>query len=499
MKKSMLIVALLMAATTVTAQVDGWLPEVDSGWIDQNNFDQFREQAENSFALFRDSANARFARALAGKWIPFEVNKPMEHPCKPEPSIPPQAPKPYSDNLRQPVPEKLPAEPVPPLASQQMPQPRQVPVPLAPIESAMMEVPFYEQSIKIEVPLSQKLAQCTLPDNSEKAVSQFWQAMDKCDVEGCVKRLLSHQVSLCLNDWAMYDMTCRLAANLFDDADRQVATTVFLLNQMEYDARIARTTKGLACMLALDCNVYGVPFVMMNGKQYYLFMPGNGQRTLEGKVYTYICTFDYAHLSFGMDVTTSPRFVQRQSSSPYCINNIKMPVNLNLMDFYANYPQVELSVYANADVDKSVQDQIEQAFNPLLEGKEPLAAVAALLSYMQHGFEYETDNKQFGYEKPFFCEENFYYLKNDCEDRSILFSYLVRYLLGMEVVLLDYHDHVATAVRMLDDEVSGDYYEVDGKRYVVCDPTFIGAGVGVSQPAYRKEKAQIVRLRPVRK
>ncbi len=138
----MLIVALLMAATTVTAQVDGWLPEVDSGWIDQNNFDQFREQAENSFALFRDSANARFARALAGKWIPFEVNKPMEHPCKPEPSIPPQAPKPYSDNLRQPVPEKLPAEPVPPLASQQMPQPRQVPVPLAPIESAMMEVPF---------------------------------------------------------------------------------------------------------------------------------------------------------------------------------------------------------------------------------------------------------------------------------------------------------------------------------------------------------------------
>ena len=176
-----------------------------------------------------------------------------------------------------------------------------------------------------------------------------------------------------------------------------------------------------------------------------------------------------------------------------------MPVNLNLMDFYANYPQVELSVYANADVDKSVQDQIEQAFNPLLEGKEPLAAVAALLSYMQHGFEYETDNKQFGYEKPFFCEENFYYLKNDCEDRSILFSYLVRYLLGMEVVLLDYHDHVATAVRMLDDEVSGDYYEVDGKRYVVCDPTFIGAGVGVSQPAYRKEKAQIVRLRPVRK
>lgn len=499
MKKSMLIVALLMAATTATAQVDGWLPEVDGDWLKQNDFDQFKQQAEKKFDDFRDSANARFARAVAGKWTPFEVSKPEERPRRPEPTTPPQAPKLQGGSPRQPVPEKLPAGPVLPPPQMRPPEPRQLPVPTAPMESQVVEVPFYRQDVVVEVPLSQKLSQCTMADNSEGAVSRFWQSLAKSDMDGCVKRLLLQQSSLNLNDWAMYDMTCRVAARLFGDADRQVAATVFLLNQMEYDARIARTTKGLACMLAMDCTVYAVPFVEMEGKRYYLFMPKNGQRTLEGNVYTYTCTFEYAHLAIGMDMERSPKFSQRQTAEPYSYKGITMPVNLNLVDFYANYPQVEMTVYANADVDKTFREQVERSFRPLVKGKDSRAAVATLLNLMHYGFKYATDDEQFGYEKPFFCEENFYYPKNDCEDRSILFSYLVRYLLGTDVVLLDYPNHIATAVCFPNNDVTGDYYVVNGKRYVVCDPTYIGADIGITQPAYRKVKAQIIQLRPVKR
>ncbi len=498
MKKIMLIIALLMAATTVAAQVDEWLPEVDSGWLDQSSFDQFMEQTEKNYDHFRDSANARFARAVAGKWTPFEVNKPKERPRKPEPTTLPQAPKPQAGSPRQPVPEKLPARQVLP-PPEYTPQPRQLPVPTAPSETTMVKVPFFKQSIDVRAPLSQKLEQCTLPDNSEKSVSQLMQDLAKCGLEGTVERLLSQQQSMNLNDWAMYDMTCRTASELFDNVDMQVVATVFLLNQMEYDARIARTPKGLACMLVLDCNVYGVSYVTMKGKQYYLFMPGNGQRTLEGKVYTYTCSYEYAHLPFKMDIVKSPRFTQRQSPSPYTYKDIEMPVNLNLMDFYASYPQVDITVYANADVDKSFRDRVEQSFRPLVKDKGQREAVAALLSYMHYGFEYETDDDQFGFEKPFFCEENFYYPKNDCEDRSILFAYLVRYLLGLDVVLLDYPDHIATAVCLPNDNVQGAYFEVDGKKYLVCDPTYIGADIGMSQPAYREEGAGIIQLRPLRR
>ena len=40
----------------------------------------------------------------------------------------------------------------------------------------------------------------------------------------------------------------------------------------------------------------------------------------------------------------------------------------------------------------------------------------------------------------------FYYPYCDCEDRSVLYSYLVRNLLKLDVVLLDYPNHIATAV-----------------------------------------------------
>ena len=498
MKKSMLIVALLMAATTATAQVDGWLPEVDSSWIDQSNFDQFKQQAESSFDNFRDSANARFARAVAGKWTPFKVNKPIPRPRKPEPTTPPQVPKPEGGS-QMPLPEKLPTGLVIPTPPMLPPEPRQLPLPTVSLESQVVKVPFYRQGVAVEVPLSQNLSQCTMADNSESSVSQFWQSLTKSDMEGCVNRLLIQQASLRLNDWAMYDMTCRLTAELFADVDRQVAATVFLLNQMEYDARIGRTTKGLACMLAMDCMVYDVPFVNMDEKRYYLFMPKNEQRDLEGNVYTYACSFEYAHLAFDMNVANCPKFSQRHATKPYCYKGIQIPVNLNLMDFYANYPQVEMIVYANADVDNTFRDQMEEAFSPLIEGKDQRSAVAALLNYMHYGFEYATDDEQFGYEKPFFCEENFFYPKNDCEDRSILFSYLVRYLLGLDVVLLDYPDHVATAVCFPSNDVKGDYYMVNGKHYVVCDPTYIGADMGVSQPTFREMKAQIIRLRPIKR
>jgi hypothetical protein len=53
----------------------------------------------------------------------------------------------------------------------------------------------------------------------------------------------------------------------------------------------------------------------------------------------------------------------------------------------------------------------------------------------------------------------------------------VRDLLGLDVLLLYYPGHLATAVNF-PTEVKGDFFMVDGLRFTICDPTFIGAGVG---------------------
>jgi len=90
-----------------------------------------------------------------------------------------------------------------------------------------------------------------------------------------------------------------------------------------------------------------------------------------------------------------------------------------------------------------------------------------LLYWVQTAFVYEYDDKVWGHDRAFFAEESLSYPYCDCEDRSILFSRLVRDLLGLDVILVFYPGHLATAVAFTDN-VDGDYIELNGKHYIIC-------------------------------
>ena len=86
-----------------------------------------------------------------------------------------------------------------------------------------------------------------------------------------------------------------------------------------------------------------------------------------------------------------------------------------------------------------------------------------------------------------------YYPYCDCEDRSILYSRLVRDLLGLDVILVFYPGHLATAV-CFNTPVEGDYIELSGKRFTICDPTYIGAPVGMTMPNMDNKTAKVILL-----
>jgi hypothetical protein len=66
-------------------------------------------------------------------------------------------------------------------------------------------------------------------------------------------------------------------------------------------------------------------------------------------------------------------------------------------------------------------------------------------------------------------------------------------LVGLDVVLLDYPSHIATAV-LFNEDVMGDYLAVNGRKYIICDPTYIGASIGKSMPDMQNLKANILRI-----
>lgn len=112
---------------------------------------------------------------------------------------------------------------------------------------------------------------------------------------------------------------------------------------------------------------------------------------------------------------------------------------------------------------------------------------------MQTAFVYEYDDKVWGGDRAFFPEETLYYPYCDCEDRSILFTRLVRDLLGLKCILVYYPGHLAAAV-CFTDSVSGDYIMLDGDRFTICDPTYIGAPVGLTMPDMDNQRAKVILL-----
>ena len=162
------------------------------------------------------------------------------------------------------------------------------------------------------------------------------------------------------------------------------------------------------------------------------------------------------------------------------------------MDFYKDYPQCEVAVYYKTPMSKELKSALYPPLQAAIKGKSEKDAANILIDFVQNSFQYQTDGEQFGYEKTFFMDENFYYPACDCEDRAILFSNLVKDLLGLDAVLLDYPNHIASAVRFNED-ISGDYILLDGKKYLICDPTYIGAPIGMCMDRFKSVPPEIIR------
>jgi len=141
-----------------------------------------------------------------------------------------------------------------------------------------------------------------------------------------------------------------------------------------------------------------------------------------------------------------------------------------------------------------VKEQLYPVLQKAITGKDKATAANILIDWGQTAFAYKTDDEQFGQERPLFSDETLYYPYSYCEDRAILYSVLVHNLLGLDVVLPHYPQHLATAV-CFGDDTPGDYLMIDGRKYIVCDPTYIGATIGETMPQYKQTTAKIVKIR----
>ena len=424
--------------------------------------------------------------------------KPTTPTLKPAtPTAKPATPtvKPASPTVKPTTPAAKPATPTTPTTP-----PAVVPVPTAK-PSAPMSALYKESSEKqminycgqrIYVDKSLK-GVCSIGNMREKAVADAYEAMCKADYKPLLADCRQLKKDLKLNDWGVFLFVRDVSNALCADANASVVMQQFLLNELGYKSKMARRADRdqMLLFVATDCKMYGRPYFTKDGLNYY-------NLTSDETCQFYMCQEDSpkAKSSIDMQITNAPLLNSGMVNSVHKNGAgtvaVSVDVPKSLMLFYKSMPQCDYSVYVNAKVNPSVADRLLSSLAPIVEGKSETEAANLLINFVQTGFKYATDQEQFGYEKPFFVEELFYYPYCDCEDRAVLYSYLVRNLLKLDVVLLDYPNHIATAV-CFNENVSGDFVTVEGKKYIVCDPTYIGASIGKAMPQFKRVAAKVLK------
>ena len=457
------------------------------------DFGQERQQARQDYIEFRNRANADYADQLRAAWLQLKpqpaVPKPLDEPVPPviyderEQEPPTPAPVPIEEVLPAPAPEPQP-EPVVPVIEQEEQRERTV------------TLTFHGCDVPLRVPKKG----VSLHDTRNSTISDAWEQLADGRCDNLLYDCLQARSDLRLCDWAYLSLLRQASRQVTQDADAAVLLAAYLYAQSGYSMRMAvDESKHLHLLIASRYMLYGRDYYTLDGTPFYAL------EDIPGSVHICPATFEQEK-RMTLLIPAQPRLPflsagERTLTSKQGLT-ATVTVNRNLLDFYDSYPTgycdddfgTRWAAYALTPLDETTRNELYPQLRKGLEGLSERDSVGRLLNWVQTAFVYEYDDKVWGGDRAFFAEESLHYPYCDCEDRSILFSRLVRDLIGLDVVLLYYPGHLSTAVAFRE-EVNGDWLSVNGRRYTVCDPTFINAGIGRTAPGNDNSTAKVILLR----
>lgn len=499
-------------------------------------FDDYVNTINREYEEFRDSINKAFADYMEkGAWTktpikegeknpkikelpPVKYEEPKVEPKKEPKQEPKQEPKvePKKEPKQEPKEEpKVPAVPrediqpvkiIPTVVIPMDTLPKPQPVPVAPIPEND-EVKGYETFTVFGTPMKFRVGELRsfkMDGNNEKAVARAFRTITDSKYNNLIRDCLSNRLEYNLCDWAYYKMLQTLTEETCGKGTNEARVVQgIILNQTGYSIRFAYDPDNyeIFFMVRTASSPYGYPIAILDNDYYY---------SLEMCKSKYLNVFNTPYpgeQTFSFDLSPLPSFsaqpsVDKKIKAAFYPAEATSSVNKNLISFFDTYPasycqsdfMTQWAFYANTPISNEVKEKVYPALKKAIEGADQKRAANVLLNWVQTGFSYQTDAQQWGGERSFFAEESLYYPACDCEDRSILMSHLVRDLMGLDVVLVYYPGHLATAVNFTED-VKGDYLMLGNRKFVIADGTYIGAPVGKTMPGMNNEKAKVILLK----
>lgn len=484
--KSFLLISLLFGLSmfTSSAQTDDFYAQ----------YEKFSKHAKAEYEDYRAQCNAEYVKFLERAWKEYKV---LPSIPRPKDEVVPPTIMPRQDKNKKQA-KEIPIENVvSPILS--LPQPK----PISPIyendkvEEKNFSFSYMGTTCEVRLPkdLNIRMSGC-----ESCMIATIWKQLATNAMDNTIRDFLALRLKMQLCDWAYLNLIDTFAKAFCGHGNEAVIMAAFIYSQSGYKMRLGRDCEKLYLLYGSKHGIYEKGYIVIEGINYY---------PLDDKVERMeISDFSFPqeqsmslYIENAQKFTIRPSAKRKLASEQYHDVTIDSQVNLNLIQFYNTYPSSEVNgnfmtrwkMYADTPMDESVSQMLYPDIKNKIEGLSDVQAVNQILNWVQTAFQYEYDDKVWGHDRAFFAEETLYYPYCDCEDRAILFTRLVRDLLGLKCILFYYPGHLASAV-CLKQQVNGDYISLDGDVYTICDPTYIGAPVGITMPEMDNRSAKVIKL-----
>lgn len=484
--KSFLLISLLFGLSmfTSSAQTDDFYAQ----------YEKFSKHAKAEYEDYRAQCNAEYVKFLERAWKEYKV---LPSIPRPKDEVVPPTIMPRQDKNKKQAKEILIENVVSPILS--LPQPK----PISPIyendkvEEKNFSFSYMGTTCEVRLPkdLNIRMSGC-----ESCMIATIWKQLATNAMDNTIRDFLALRLKMQLCDWAYLNLIDTFAKAFCGHGNEAVIMAAFIYSQSGYKMRLGRDCEKLYLLYGSKHGIYEKGYIVIEGINYY---------PLDDKVERMeISDFSFPqeqsmslYIENVQKFTIRPSAIRKLASEQYHDVAIDSQVNLNLIQFYNTYPSSEVNgnfmtcwkMYADTPMDESVSQMLYPDIKNKIEGLSDVQAVNQILNWVQTAFQYEYDDKVWGHDRAFFAEETLYYPYCDCEDRAILFTRLVRDLLGLKCILVYYPGHLASAV-CLKQQVNGDYISLDGDVYTICDPTYIGAPVGITMPEMDNRSAKVIKL-----
>ncbi len=458
----------------------------------ESDFDKFLDKTEKEFSEFVIQNEKEFSELLRKAWKEYELVQDFSPDSTPKPTeLPKIEPVEIQKDKPQEIVIKIPKKDTT----------NYTPIPVIPnlakeekelVVSNNLHFKFYgvEVNILYDPALNFDIKQ---PLNN-KSIANFWDKVTDCKHYNLINQINAYKEIMNLNDWGYFEFVNQISKKISSNTNSARTLSWVLMLKSGFKIKIGYLNNTTYLLVPSANKLYGKRYYQMEGVRYYILNEdAQSIQTYPGNYPEARRIFDfnmYEPVILGTNVSI------RAINFNYIGKEYELKINYNsdLVAFFENYPQGDVKIHFDAAISPDAKHSLVENLEPILKGRSQQDAVNFLLRMIQTGFDYKTDPEQFGREKFFFAEELFYYPYCDCEDRSILFAYLVNKLLKLKVVGVKYPGHIATAV-LFDQEIKGDYFIYEGEKYFICDPTYINAPAGMCMPAYQNHKGEVIPLR----